>query len=90
MAASDGVGRPRARQFQPLGGITILNVAPGEVIFGDDTGMPLLIMSIGVLAVSALAIVFGTAQTAVPDAGPHRLTELLYAYSSDVSTGPLQ
>jgi hypothetical protein len=51
------VGRPRARQFQPLGGITILNVAPGEVIFGDDTGMPRLIMSIGVLAVSALAIV---------------------------------
>jgi potassium-transporting ATPase potassium-binding subunit len=44
--------------------------------------LTLLIMPIGVLAFSALAIVFGTAQTAVQDAGPHGLTELLYAYSS--------
>jgi len=44
--------------------------------------LTLLIMPIGVLAFSSLAIVFGTAQTAVQDAGPHGLTELLYAYSS--------
>jgi K+-transporting ATPase ATPase A chain len=44
--------------------------------------LTLLIMPVGVLAFSALAIVFGTAQTAVQDAGPHGLTELLYAYSS--------
>ena len=44
--------------------------------------LTLLIMPIGVLAFSALAIVFGTAQSAVQDAGPHGLTELLYAYSS--------
>ena len=44
--------------------------------------LTLLIMPIVVLAFSSLAIVFGTAQTAVQDAGPHGLTELLYAYSS--------
>jgi potassium-transporting ATPase potassium-binding subunit len=44
--------------------------------------LTLLIMPIGVLAFSALAIIFGTAQTSVQDAGPHGLTELLYAYSS--------
>lgn len=44
--------------------------------------LTLLIMPIGVLAFSALAIVFGTAQTTVQDPGPHGLTELLYAYSS--------
>jgi K+-transporting ATPase ATPase A chain len=44
--------------------------------------LTLLIMPIGVLAFSALAIIAGTAQTAVQDAGPHGLTELLYAYSS--------
>ncbi len=44
--------------------------------------LTLLIMPIGVLAFAALAIVTGNAQTAVQDAGPHGLTELLYAYSS--------
>ncbi|MEQ1899997.1 MAG: potassium-transporting ATPase subunit KdpA [Devosia sp.] len=44
--------------------------------------LTLMIMPIGVLTLSALAIVFGTAQTSIQDAGPHGLTELLYAYSS--------
>jgi len=44
--------------------------------------LTLLIMPIGVLAFAALAIVTGNAQSAVQDAGPHGLTELLYAYSS--------
>lgn len=44
--------------------------------------LTLMVMPIGVLAFSALAIVTGTAQTAVQDPGPHGLTELLYAYSS--------
>lgn len=44
--------------------------------------LTLLIMPIGVLAFSSLAIIFGTAQSSVQDAGPHGLTELLYAYSS--------
>jgi len=44
--------------------------------------LTLLIMPIGVLAFSALAIVTGNAQSSVQDAGPHGLTELLYAYSS--------
>jgi K+-transporting ATPase ATPase A chain len=44
--------------------------------------LTLLIMPIGVLAFSALAIVTGTGQAAVLNQGPHGLTELLYAYSS--------
>ena len=44
--------------------------------------LSLLIMPIGALAFSALAIVAGTAQTGVLNQGPHGLTELLYAYSS--------
>lgn len=44
--------------------------------------LTLLIMPIGVLGLAALAIATGHAQTAVQDAGPHGLSELLYAYSS--------
>ncbi len=44
--------------------------------------LTLLIMPVGVLAFAALAIVTGNAQASVQDAGPHGLTELLYAYSS--------
>jgi len=42
----------------------------------------LLLMPLGVLVFSALAIAAGTAQSSIQDAGPHGLTELLYAYSS--------
>ncbi|KAA5598168.1 potassium-transporting ATPase subunit KdpA [Blastochloris sulfoviridis] len=44
--------------------------------------LTLMIMPIGVLVLAALAIAAGTAQTSVQDAGPHGLSELLYAYSS--------
>ncbi|HEU0223124.1 MAG TPA: potassium-transporting ATPase subunit KdpA [Paracoccaceae bacterium] len=44
--------------------------------------LTLLIMPIGVLVFSSLAIGFGTAQISVQEQGPHGLTELLYAYSS--------
>ena len=44
--------------------------------------LTLLIMPIGVLAVSALSIVAGQGQSAILNPGPHGLTELLYAYSS--------
>ncbi len=44
--------------------------------------LTLMIMPIGVLVFSALAILAGTAQTSVQDAGPHGLSELLYAYTS--------
>ncbi|MEP9348141.1 potassium-transporting ATPase subunit KdpA [Xanthobacter sp. KR7-225] len=44
--------------------------------------LTLLIMPLGVLVLAALAIAAGTAQTSVQDAGPHGLSELLYAYSS--------
>ncbi|WP_312527921.1 potassium-transporting ATPase subunit KdpA [Paracoccus sp. (in: a-proteobacteria)] len=44
--------------------------------------LTLLVMPIGVLVLSALAILTGNAQTAVQDAGPHALTELVYAYAS--------
>jgi K+-transporting ATPase ATPase A chain len=47
--------------------------------------LSLLVMPIGALALSALAIVTGNGQSAVMGAGPHALTELVYAYSS--STG---
>jgi potassium-transporting ATPase potassium-binding subunit len=44
--------------------------------------LTLLIMPIGVLGLSALAIAAGAAQTSVQDAGPHGLSELIYAYTS--------
>ncbi|HWA17393.1 MAG TPA: potassium-transporting ATPase subunit KdpA [Devosia sp.] len=44
--------------------------------------LTLLVMPIGVLALSALSIVAGTGQSAILNPGPHGLTELLYAYSS--------
>ncbi|GLK71231.1 potassium-transporting ATPase subunit KdpA [Ancylobacter dichloromethanicus] len=44
--------------------------------------LTLFIMPLGVLVFAALAIAAGTAQTSVQDAGPHGLSELLYAYSS--------
>ena len=44
--------------------------------------LTLLIMPLGVLVLAALAIAAGTAQTSAANAGPHGLSELLYAYSS--------
>ncbi len=44
--------------------------------------LTLLIMPLGVLAISAISIVGGYAQSAILNPGPHGLTELLYAYSS--------
>ncbi|MCA0320729.1 MAG: potassium-transporting ATPase subunit KdpA [Proteobacteria bacterium] len=44
--------------------------------------LTLMVMPIGVLSFAALAIVAGAAQSSVQDAGPHGLSELLYAYSS--------
>ncbi|HZY54199.1 MAG TPA: potassium-transporting ATPase subunit KdpA [Reyranella sp.] len=44
--------------------------------------LTLLVMPIGVLALSALSIVVGAGQAAILNPGPHGLTELLYAYSS--------
>lgn len=44
--------------------------------------LTLMVMPVGVLVFSALAIVFGAAQTSAQDAGPHGLSELLYAYTS--------
>lgn len=44
--------------------------------------LSLLIMPVGVLAFSALAIWTGAAQTSVQDTGPHGLSELIYAYTS--------
>ncbi|AGT11026.1 potassium-transporting ATPase subunit KdpA [Paracoccus aminophilus] len=44
--------------------------------------LSLLVMPTGVLILSALSILTGNAQTAVQDAGPHALTELVYAYTS--------
>jgi potassium-transporting ATPase potassium-binding subunit len=44
--------------------------------------LTLLVMPLGVLGLAALSIATGTAQTSVQDAGPHGLSELLYAYSS--------
>ena len=44
--------------------------------------LSLLVMPVGVLVFSALAIWTGTAATSVQDAGPHGLSELVYAYSS--------
>ena len=44
--------------------------------------LTLLVMPVGVLAFSSLAIISGAAQGSAQDAGPHGLSELLYAYSS--------
>jgi K+-transporting ATPase ATPase A chain len=44
--------------------------------------LTLMIMPVGVLVLAALAIATGNAQTSIQDAGPHGLSELLYAYSS--------
>jgi K+-transporting ATPase ATPase A chain len=44
--------------------------------------LSLLVMPVGVLVFSALAIWAGTAATSVQDVGPHGLSELVYAYSS--------
>ncbi|ALK09602.1 potassium-transporting ATPase subunit KdpA [Blastochloris viridis] len=44
--------------------------------------LTLLVMPIGVLALVALAIVTGNAQTSAQDAGPHGLSEVIYAYTS--------
>ena len=44
--------------------------------------LTLLIMPIGILTFAALAILSGNAQSSMQDAGPHGLSELLYAYTS--------
>jgi K+-transporting ATPase ATPase A chain len=44
--------------------------------------LTLLIMPVGILGFAALAIVTGNAQSSVQDAGPHGLSELIYAYTS--------
>ncbi len=44
--------------------------------------LTLLVMPIGVLLFAAIAIATGNAQTSVQDAGPHGLSELIYAYTS--------
>jgi K+-transporting ATPase ATPase A chain len=44
--------------------------------------LTLLIMPLGILGFAALAILTGHAQTSVQDAGPHGLSELIYAYTS--------
>ncbi|MCX8507773.1 MAG: potassium-transporting ATPase subunit KdpA, partial [Rhodobacteraceae bacterium] len=44
--------------------------------------LTLLVMPVGVLVLAAAAILTGHAQTAVQDAGPHGLSELIYAYTS--------
>jgi K+-transporting ATPase ATPase A chain len=44
--------------------------------------LTLLVMPLGILVLASLAIVTGQAQSSVQDAGPHGLSELLYAYTS--------
>ena len=44
--------------------------------------LTLLIMPVGILVLAALAIATGNAQSSVQDAGPHGLSELIYAYTS--------
>lgn len=44
--------------------------------------LTLLVMPLGVLVLSAASILTGNGQSAVQDAGPHGLTELIYAYTS--------
>lgn len=44
--------------------------------------LTLMVMPLGVLALGAWSILNGTAASSVQDAGPHGLTELIYAYTS--------
>jgi K+-transporting ATPase ATPase A chain len=44
--------------------------------------LTLLVMPVGVLLFAAISIATGNAQTSVQDAGPHGLSELIYAYTS--------
>ncbi|MFI0397098.1 potassium-transporting ATPase subunit KdpA [Paracoccus jiaweipingae] len=44
--------------------------------------LTLLVMPLGVLVLAAASVLAGTAQAAVQDAGPHGLSELIYAYTS--------
>lgn len=44
--------------------------------------LTLLVMPVGVLVLSAASILTGNAANAVQDAGPHGLSELIYAYTS--------
>ncbi len=44
--------------------------------------LTLLVMPVGILAFAAIAIATGNAQASVQDAGPHGLSELVYAYTS--------
>jgi K+-transporting ATPase ATPase A chain len=44
--------------------------------------LTLLVMPVGVLLFAGVAIATGNAQTSVQDAGPHGLSELIYAYTS--------
>ena len=44
--------------------------------------LTLLVMPIGILMMSALAIVSGSAQSSTANTGPHGLSELIYAYTS--------
>ncbi|MBA4489829.1 potassium-transporting ATPase subunit KdpA [uncultured Paracoccus sp.] len=44
--------------------------------------LTLLVMPVGVLVLGAVSILTGNAAGAVQDAGPHGLTELIYAYTS--------
>ena len=44
--------------------------------------LTLMVMPLGALALAALAIACGTAQSSVQDVGPHGLSELLYNYIS--------
>jgi K+-transporting ATPase ATPase A chain len=44
--------------------------------------LTLLVMPLGILVLASLAIATGQAQSSVQDAGPHGLSELLYAYTS--------
>ena len=44
--------------------------------------LSLLVMPVGALVFSSLAIATGAGQTAIANQGPHGLTEILYAYSS--------
>jgi K+-transporting ATPase ATPase A chain len=46
------------------------------------SALTLLIMPIGILAFSALAIATGAAQGSIANQGPHGLSEVLYAYTS--------
>jgi K+-transporting ATPase ATPase A chain len=44
--------------------------------------LTLLVMPLGVLVLAALSILTGAAQSSIQDAGPHGLSEVIYAYTS--------